>query len=117
VATASRQLASAHGSALLALSLALWAVEASVYLVVGLAVGLHLGTGGALYVVALTNLSALIPAAPGYVGTFDGAVLLALRSLHRPALGYLLVLRFVLFVPITVVGFALFATRYWRRRR
>jgi hypothetical protein len=50
------------------------------------------------------------------VGTFDAAVLLALGSLHLPALGYLLVLRFVLFVPITVVGLALFLARTpWRR--
>lgn len=116
VAGATRELASAHGAALLALSLVLWSVEAAVYLVVGLAVGVHLGVSGALYVVALTNLSALVPAAPGYVGTFDAAVLLALRSLHLPALGYLLVLRFVLFVPITVVGVAVFLARYARRR-
>ena len=56
-------------------------------------------------------------AAPGYVGTFDAAVLLALRSLQLPALGYLLVLRFVLFVPITIAGFAVFVARYARRRR
>jgi uncharacterized membrane protein YbhN (UPF0104 family) len=117
VAAASRGLLSAHGARLLALSIALWAVEASVYLVVGLATDVHLGLSGALYVVALTNLSALVPAAPGYVGTFDAAVLLALRSLGRPALGYLLVLRFVLFVPITVVGAAVYFTRYTRRRR
>jgi len=74
---------------------------------------------GALYVVALTNLSALVPAAPGYVGTFDAAVLIALGTLHLSpqALGYLLVLRFVLFVPITIVGLALFLARTpWRRR-
>jgi hypothetical protein len=59
----------------------------------------------------------LIPAGPGYVGTFDAAVLLALRSLHEAALGYLLVLRFVLFVPITVAGAAVYFTRYARRRR
>jgi hypothetical protein len=117
VAAASRELLSLHGAGLLALSLALWAGEASVYLVVGLATDVHLGLSGALYVVALTNLSALVPAAPGYVGTFDAAVLLALRSLGRPALGYLLVLRFVLFVPITVVGAAVYFTRYTRRRR
>jgi uncharacterized membrane protein YbhN (UPF0104 family) len=116
-AAASRELLSAHGAALLVLSVALWTVEASVYLVVGLATDVHLGLSGALYVVALTNLSALVPAAPGYVGTFDAAVLLALRSLGRPALGYLLVLRFVLFVPITVVGAAVYFTRYARRRR
>jgi hypothetical protein len=117
VAAASRRLLSPHGAALLALSVALWTVEASVYLVVGLATDVHLGFSGALYVVALTNLSALVPAAPGYVGTFDAAVLLALRSLGRPALGYLLVLRFVLFVPITVVGATVYFTRYARRRR
>jgi glycosyltransferase 2 family protein len=116
VAGASRSLLSVHGFALLVLSLLLWLAEAAVYYAVGDATGIGLGASGALYVMALTNLSSMIPAAPGYVGTFDAAVLLALRSLHRPALGYLLVLRFVLFVPITVVGFAVFLGRYARRR-
>jgi glycosyltransferase 2 family protein len=116
-AEASRQLATPHGAALLALSIVLWLVEGSVYLTVGSAVGVHLGIGGALYVMALTNLSALVPAAPGYVGTYDAAVLLALRSLHRSALGYLLVLRFILFVPITLAGFAVFLSRSARKRR
>jgi glycosyltransferase 2 family protein len=116
VAGSTRELLGAHGLLLLAMSLLLWLVEACVYLVVGSAVGIHLGISGALYVMALTNLSAVIPAAPGYVGTYDGAVLLALRSLHQPALGYLLVLRFVLFVPITIAGFAVFLGRYARRR-
>ena len=117
IAAASRRLVSLHGAWLLALSVVLWGVEASVYHVVGLAVGVHLGVAGALYVVALTNLSALIPAGPGYVGTFDAAVLLALRSLGKSALGYLLVLRFVLFVPITIAGAAVYFARYARRRR
>jgi glycosyltransferase 2 family protein len=116
IAGATKELASAHGLALVVVSVALWLFEAAVYLVVGEAVGIHLGLTGALYVMALTNLSALIPAAPGYVGTYDAAVLLALRSLGQPALGYLLVLRFVLFVPITIVGFAVFLRRYARRR-
>ena len=114
---ATRSLLSLHGAALLGLSLALWLLEATVYGVTADAVGIHLGVGGALYVMALTNLSAVVPAAPGYVGTYDAAVLLALRSLHQPALGYLLVLRFVLFVPVTIVGFAIFVTRYGRTRR
>jgi len=117
VAGATRDLVSPHGAGLFGLSLAVWVAEASVYLAVGSAVGVHLGATGALYVMALTNLSALIPAAPGYVGTFDAAVLLALRSLSLPSLGYLLVLRFILFVPITVAGFAVFVARYSRRRR
>jgi uncharacterized membrane protein YbhN (UPF0104 family) len=112
-----RRLLSWRGVALLAVSLVLWSLEAVVYAAVGAAVGVHLGLTGGLYVMALTNLSALVPAAPGYVGTFDAAVLLALRSLQLPALGYLIVLRFVLFVPITVAGFAVFVGRHARRRR
>jgi uncharacterized membrane protein YbhN (UPF0104 family) len=115
VVAASRSLVGPAGLGLLALSVALWLVEASVYLAVGNAVGIHLGPTGALYVMALTNLSALVPAGPGYIGTYDAAVLLALRSLGQPALGYLLVLRFVLFVPITVAGFAVFLRRHSRR--
>jgi uncharacterized membrane protein YbhN (UPF0104 family) len=106
-----------RGLALLGLSVAVWLLEAGVYAEVGGAVGVHLGATGALYVMALTNLSALVPAAPGYVGTFDAAVLIALRSLQLPALGFLLVLRFVLFVPITVAGFAVLVARHARRRR
>jgi uncharacterized membrane protein YbhN (UPF0104 family) len=117
VLTALRALVSWRGAALLALSLVVWSLEAAVYAAVGDAVGVKIGVTGALYVMALTNLSALVPAAPGYVGTFDAAVLLALRSLQLPALGYLLVLRFVLFVPITIAGFAVFVARYARRRR
>ncbi len=115
VVGATRSLAGPAGAGLLGLSVALWLLEASVYLAVGNAVGIHLGVTGALYVMALTNLSALVPAGPGYIGTFDAAVLLALRSLHQSALGYLLVLRFVLFVPITVAGFAVFLRRHSRR--
>ena len=122
LAAPTRELASGHGAALLVLSLALWTLEAAVYHAVGRAVDLELGLLDALYVVALTNLFALVPAAPGYVGTFDAAVLFAVRSLGgagSAALSYLLLLRFVLFVPITVVGIAFLLTRYggWSRYR
>ena len=115
LAESTRNLRSAHGAALLALSLAVWTLEAGVYLTVAHATDVDLGVAGALYVVALTNLSALVPAGPGYVGTFDAAVILAVRSLGNggsAALGYLILLRFVLFVPITLVGFAFFLARY-----
>ena len=122
LAAPTRALASAHGVGLLGLSLLVWTLEAAVYLAVGRAAGLELGLLEALYVVALTNLFALVPAAPGYVGTFDAAVLFAVGSLDASgseALGYLVLLRFVLFVPITLVGLAFLVTRYggWSRLR
>ena len=122
LAAPTRELASGHGVALLALSLALWTLEAGVYLTVARAVDIELGLLGALYVVALTNLFALVPAAPGYVGTFDAAVVFSVGSLGASgseALSYLVLLRFVLFVPITLVGLVLLVTRYggWSRYR
>jgi glycosyltransferase 2 family protein len=122
LAQPTRELASAHGVALLALSLLVWTLEATVYLGVARAVELDLDLVEALYVVALTNLFALVPAAPGYVGTFDAAVLFAVGSLGASgseALAYLVLLRFVLFVPITVVGLGFFLARYggWSRYR
>jgi uncharacterized membrane protein YbhN (UPF0104 family) len=119
---ATRNLVSAHGIGLLALSLVVWALEAVVYVIVAHAAALDLDLVGALYLAALTNLFALVPAAPGYLGTFDAAVVFGARSLGADggeAVAYLLLLRFVLFVPITLTGLAFLAGRYggWARYR
>src|SRR3954469_23271741 len=73
----------------------IWVLEASVYAAVARAVDLPLQGLDALYLVALTNLVALVPAAPGYVGTFDAAVLFGVRALTGGAGGasYVLALR------------------------
>ncbi|MEA2390560.1 MAG: glycosyltransferase 2 family protein [Solirubrobacteraceae bacterium] len=109
-----RQLLSRRGAALLALSLGIWALEAAVYVIVGATVGLHLGVQGGLSVVAFSNLCALVPAAPGYLGTYDAAVGFAVKATTGvgSVLTYLLLLRFVLFVPITLVGLVLLFARY-----
>lgn len=111
-----RALLSRRGAALLALSVAIWGLEAAVYLVVGETLGVHLGLRGALSVVAFSNLCALIPAAPGYLGTYDFAVGVAVNAaVHVSAtvlFAYVLLLRFVLFVPITLVGLVLLFARY-----
>ena len=116
-----RRLWSATGAGLLALSVALWLVEGSVYAVLGAVAGLHLSLLDGLYVMALANLVALVPAAPGYVGTFDAAVILGVRLVaggtHAAALAYAVVVRFVLFVPITIVGLAVLVARYGGLRR
>ena len=63
----------------------------------------------------LGSLLALVPAAPGYVGTYDAALLFGLHALGVTggiALGCTLMFRFVVFVPITLVGLLLMVTRY-----
>jgi glycosyltransferase 2 family protein len=116
LAVPSRLLVSPLGVVLLLVSLAIWCVEASVYIAVGHAVDITLSLQDGLAVVAFTNAAALIPAAPGYIGTYDAAVIFAVDAVSSAArssiLSYLLLLRFVLFIPITIVGLVLLVVRY-----
>ena len=117
-----RALLSFEGAFLLAVSFAIWTLEASVYLAVARALQIDMNGMDALYLMALTNLFAMIPAAPGYVGTFDAAVIFGMKAIGdtgSAAVSYLLLLRFLLFVPITLVGLVVLVTRYggWSRLR
>jgi glycosyltransferase 2 family protein len=122
LADAPRALLRREGVLLLAATFVLWSFEAGVYLAVAKSVDLGISATGALYLVALTNFVAALPAAPGSIGTFDAAVAFGagrLGASGSASLSYLLLLRFVLYVPITVVGFVVLVTRYggWSRLR
>jgi glycosyltransferase 2 family protein len=122
LADAPRALVGREGAVLLAATFVLWAFEAAVYLAVAKSVDLGISATGALYLVALTNFVAALPAAPGSIGTFDAAVAFGagrLGASGSAAVSYLLLLRFVLYVPITVVGFVVLVARYggWSRLR
>jgi len=122
MAESPRALLSREGIVLLAVTFVLWTCEATVYWTVARSVDVHFSITGALYLVALTNFVAALPAAPGSIGTFDAAVAFGARRLGATgsqAVSYLIMLRFVLYVPITLVGFILLVTRYggWSRLR
>jgi glycosyltransferase 2 family protein len=122
LADAPRALVGREGVVLLGATFVLWAVEAGVYLAVARSVDLDISGMGALYLVALTNFFAALPAAPGSIGTFDAAVIFGSKALGASgsaAVSYLLTLRFVLYVPITIVGLVVLVTRYggWSRLR
>jgi len=119
---APRALIGIEGTLLLGATFMLWALEGAVYLAVAEAVNLNISISGALYLVALTNFVAALPAAPGSIGTFDAAVAFGARALGgvgAVVVSYLLLLRFVLYVPITLVGLVVLVTRYggWARLR
>ena len=100
---------------MLGLTLVLWAVEAGVWLCCADAAGLHVSALEALYLLALASLFVFIPAGPGNVGTLDAAVVFGARAIGRTAsaaLGFLILLRLVLIVPISLVGLALLVGRY-----
>jgi glycosyltransferase 2 family protein len=110
-----RPLLGPRGARLAGVSLLVWALEAAIFWIVSDALSLELTLVDAAFLVVLSSFFALIPAAPGYVGTFDAAIVFGLKALHvagGQAVAFALLARFVLFVPITVVGLALFMGRY-----
>ena len=122
LAGAPRALLGRDGVVLLAGTCGLWALEGGVYLAVAKAVELDISASGAFYLVALTNFVAALPAAPGSIGTFDAAVAFGAKALGgagNVVVSYLLLLRFILYVPITVVGLAVMVVKYggWARLR
>ncbi len=122
LADSPRALVGRQGVILLVATFVLWAFEAAVYLAVARSVELDISMTGALYLVALTNFVAALPAAPGSIGTFDAAVAFGagrLGASGSAAVSYLIMLRFVLYVPITIVGFVVLVTGYggWSKLR
>jgi uncharacterized membrane protein YbhN (UPF0104 family) len=115
VAGASRLLISPNGWPLGGISLVIWCLEGLTFAVIARAGGIDLKALEALAVVVLASLAAAIPAAPGYVGTFDAAILVGLHGAGvegGDAVGVLLLARFMLFVPVTFAGLAILMVGY-----
>ena len=109
------RLRGSHLAEVLALTLALWTLEGGAWWATAEAAGLGLSALEVGYLLGLASLFVLVPAGPGYAGTLDAAVVFGARALGRApvaALSYLLLLRFVLLVPITVIGLVVLVARY-----
>ncbi len=115
VAGASRLLITPWGFALFVLTAVVWLLEGTIFVLCARSLDVHLSLIEGFLSVVLASFFSLIPAAPGYVGTYDAAVLFALKAAGvtgSAALGVTLLFRFVIFVPITAVGLVLLLTRY-----
>jgi uncharacterized protein (TIRG00374 family) len=94
--------------AVAALSLGAWLCEAAMYWILSLGFGLGLGFPSYLLTTAIANLGAMVPAAPGYIGTFDLGALASLRLFGADparAAGFVVVLHLALLLPVSVLGF------------
>ena len=112
---ASRPLMSRFGLFLLLVTTIVWALEVVVFWFVAQAVNIEVTFVEGMFMVVLTSFVMSIPAAPGYVGTFDAALLFGLSGYGvdgGQALAFTLLWRFVLFVPITIAGLILMFVRY-----
>jgi glycosyltransferase 2 family protein len=104
-----------HGLRLLGMTVVIWAIEVGVWMCTGAAIGFHMNPIEGCYLVALASVFSMIPSGPGYAGTQDAAVATGVKALGGTggtAVGYMLMLRFVIVVPITLVGLILLVVRY-----
>jgi uncharacterized protein (TIRG00374 family) len=112
---ATRRLRSNHGLRLLGLTFVVWALEWVAWWLTARAAGLDLALLQVGYLMGLASVFALVPSGPGYVGTFDAAIAFGVRAIGHTgaqALSYLLLLRFVVTVPITLIGLVVLVARY-----
>ena len=91
----------------LVLSLLIWLTLTGFYLTLFYACGLNLPLRAAFVVMIFTVFAAAIPAAPGYLGTFQVAMELALQFYSIPkeeALSFSLVAHAVQYFPVVIIG-------------
>lgn len=113
--TSTRNLLTKDGVPLMTMTLAIWLIETLVWMTVGSAAGLEMDLLEGMYLVALASVFSLIPSGPAYAGTQDAAAIIGIKAIGGSsalAATYLILLRFVLQVPITIVGLVLLAARY-----
>lgn len=99
-------------------SIVAWGFEAAMYLALargfGGTVAAVMSVPAALLTTGVANLATLVPAAPGYVGTFEAGVTLAVTGAlgvsRGLALSYAILVHAVLWFPITAAG----AIVWWR---
>jgi glycosyltransferase 2 family protein len=99
--------AHAEGLLLATLSVLIWSCEGITLLLVGHSIGLSLHFLDSILIIVLASLAAAIPAAPGYAGTFDAGLILGLKAVGvtgGTAVGFVVLARFVMFVPVTLAG-------------
>ena len=115
VARASRLFLHPWGAALFVLTIGVWLLEGVVFDLCAQALHADLSFAECTLTVVIASFFSLIPAAPGFVGTYDAAVLFSLKAFGvsgGTAVGLLVMVRFVVFVPVTIVGLILVMTRY-----
>ena len=89
-------------------SVLIWLLETVKYWFVMHAFDLQVSFFTLMLMNGIVNLSTTLPAAPGYIGTFDTpgiAVLVAFGVGRELATAYTLVLHAALWLPITLLGF------------
>lgn len=116
VSGVSAVLRASHLLRFLALTAAIWALELLLVQVLSLAFGLALDTTSLLFVLLAIALGTMVPASPGYLGTFEffGVSALALLGITgSAALGFVVTLHGVLLLGSCLIGAVCLAWHGW----
>jgi glycosyltransferase 2 family protein len=92
------------------LSAAIWTLEVAVYLLLQRAFDMHVSWLGMAFVMSVLTLGLTAPSAPGFVGVFEGLVIVGvtLFGVEIPlATAFALTLHLIHYVPGTLLGLAL----------
>lgn len=115
LANASRPLLTTAGAWLALLSLVIWAVDGAIFYLVAESLSLSVSPLESLGLAVTAAAFSAIPAGPAYAGTYDAALLFALAALDVPpgdAVSFVILVRFVTFVPVTIAGLVALVARY-----
>ena len=88
-------------------SVVLWLAHAAIYHLVLVSLGIELPVTAPVTALIFTVVAAILPSAPGALGTFEYFCILALAAFAVPkdqALAYAVVLHASMWVPVTVLG-------------
>ncbi|MEW5766918.1 MAG: lysylphosphatidylglycerol synthase transmembrane domain-containing protein [bacterium] len=99
--------------AIFVFSILVWIQEALCYYAVAFSFGLDLPFYVPIFTVIMVNLGIMIPASPGYVGTFEFFTILSLGLFQVEkslAASYSVVVHAAVFIPVTLIGLIYF----WR---
>jgi glycosyltransferase 2 family protein len=96
-----------HAGVICALSLAIWLIEAGMFVFLFKAFALAFDFGRALFTMSVTNLGILIPSSPGHFGTFHffcSQSLMATGVSREVAVPYSIAAHLSFFLPMTLWG-------------
>jgi uncharacterized protein (TIRG00374 family) len=95
----------------ISLSILVWLFEGLMFVLILWAMGIDNPVASGYFCFGIINLGILIPSAPGYVGVFQAASVfsfLALGHSEASGLAFGLLVHFLQFIPVTLVGIAIF---------
>lgn len=89
------------------LSISVWVLELSVYILVSKAFGIDVPFAGYLFMLCAANLGMLAAPTPGGLGVFQAAIIYALKSfsiLYEKRMAVAIVLHMSHIIPVTIIG-------------